>query len=92
MHDADTPITLNTVRRVAFVAHCLVNQNAKVQEFARAAGVVPGVIERLRAHGYRLQQLPCPEMAFAGINRWWQERESTTRRITVGTAKSWPRT
>ncbi len=75
MHDADTPITLNTVRRVAFVAHCLVNQNAKVQEFARAAGVVPGVIERLRAHGYRLQQLPCPEMAFAGVNRWWQGRE-----------------
>ncbi len=70
-----TPVTFNTVRRVAFVAHCLVNQNAKVQEFARSAGVVPGVVERLRRHGYRIQQLPCPEMAFAGVNRWWQGRE-----------------
>lgn len=70
-----TPVTLSTTRRVAYVAHCLVNQNAKVQEFARAAGAVPGVIERLRTHGYRIQQLPCPEMAFAGVNRWWQGRE-----------------
>ncbi|MSY75813.1 MAG: hypothetical protein F2659_00965, partial [Actinobacteria bacterium] len=75
MTETATPVSVATTRRVAFVAHCLVNQNAKVQEFARSPGVVPGVVERLRKHSYRIQQLPCPEMAFAGVNRWWQGRE-----------------
>ena len=73
--DPAVEVAINVTKRVAFVAHCLVNQNAKVQEFARSPGVVPGVIERLRKYAYRIQQLPCPEMAFAGVNRWWQGRE-----------------
>ena len=54
-------------RRVAFVAHCLVNQNAKVSEFAKCAGVVAPLVERLRANGYEIQQLPCPEMSYLGV-------------------------
>lgn len=72
------PVTIRVSageRRVALVAHCLVNQNAKVDEFARTAGAVPGVIDLLRRHGYRISQLPCPEMAFAGVGRWWQGKE-----------------
>jgi len=60
---------------MAVVAHCLLNQNAKVDEFARTAGAVPGVVDLLRSHGYRVHQLPCPEMAFAGVGRWWQGKE-----------------
>ena len=66
---------VDTSRRVAFVAHCLVNQNAKVSEFARCPGVVVPLVERLREHGYEIQQLPCPEMSFLGVGRWWQSRE-----------------
>lgn len=62
-------------RRVAYVAHCLANQNAKVSEFARCAGMVTPLVDRLRAHGYEIQQLPCPEMSFLGVARWWQSRE-----------------
>lgn len=62
-------------RRVAFVAHCLANQNAKVSEFAKCAGVVTPLVECLRRNGYELQQLPCPEMSFLGVSRWWQSRE-----------------
>ena len=62
-------------RRVAYVAHCLVNQNAKVSEFAKCAGVVAPLVERLRANGYEIQQLPCPEMSYLGVVRWWQSRE-----------------
>jgi predicted secreted protein len=62
-------------RRVAYVAHCLANQNAKVSEFAKCAGVVTPLVQRLRAHGYEIQQLPCPEMSFLGVSRWWQSRE-----------------
>jgi predicted secreted protein len=62
-------------RRVAYVAHCLANQNAKVSEFAKCAGVVTPLIQRLRANGYEIQQLPCPEMSYLGVSRWWQSRE-----------------
>ncbi len=58
-------------RRVALLANCLLNQNAKVCEGARYRGQATPVIEALRARGYQLQQLPCPELAFAGARRWW---------------------
>ena len=58
-------------RKVALLANCLLNQNAKVCEGARYPGVASPVVEALRKHGYQLQQLPCPELAFAGVRRWW---------------------
>ena len=58
-------------RKVALLANCLLNQNAKVCDGARYRGVVSPVVEALRRRGYILQQLPCPELAFAGVRRWW---------------------
>jgi len=58
-------------RKVALVANCLLNQNAKVCQGANYPGVVSPVVAALRARGYVLQQLPCPELAFAGVRRWW---------------------
>lgn len=58
-------------RKVALLANCLLNQNAKVCEGARYRGVVNPVVEALRSRGYELLQLPCPELAFAGARRWW---------------------
>jgi predicted secreted protein len=57
--------------KVSLIANCLLNQNAKVCEGARYRGVVSPVVEALLSRGYRLQQLPCPELAFAGVRRWW---------------------
>lgn len=62
-------------RKVAFVAHCLVNQNAKVAEFARLPGVVSPVVDLLRKEGYVIEQLPCPEMLFMGLTRWWTTKD-----------------
>ena len=67
---------LNTVdssshQKVALLANCLLNQNAKVCEGAHYRGVVSPVVEALRARGYTIVQLPCPELAFAGVRRWW---------------------
>jgi predicted secreted protein len=56
---------------VALLANCLLNQNAKVCEGARYPGVANPVVEALLSRGYQLQQLPCPELAFAGARRWW---------------------
>jgi predicted secreted protein len=58
-------------RKVALLANCLLNQNAKVCQGANYPGVVSPVVEALRSRGYHLQQLPCPELAFAGVRRWW---------------------
>ncbi len=60
---------------VVYLAHCLLNANAKVDEGARCPGVfVPG-LELLRQHGATLRQLPCPELAFGGTRRFWAVRE-----------------
>jgi predicted secreted protein len=60
---------------VAFVAHCLLNQNSKVGDGAHCAGIYSPVIDVLRAKGWRIEQMPCPELAFTGLNRFWAVRE-----------------
>jgi predicted secreted protein len=62
-------------RGVAFVAHCLLNQNSKAGEGAYCAGISAPVVEALRVRGWRIEQMPCPELAFAGLSRWWMVRE-----------------
>jgi len=63
------------VARVAFVAHCLLNQNSRVRGAATCAGVYSPAVDELRAHGWEIAQMPCPELAFAGLNRFWAVRE-----------------
>ncbi len=60
---------------VAFVGHCLLNQNAKVEGGARCPGIYSPLVDVLRTHGWRIEQLPCPELAFTGLNRFWAVRE-----------------
>ena len=60
---------------VAFVAHCLLNQNSKVGDGAHCAGVYSPVVNVLRDKGWRIEQMPCPELAFTGLNRFWAVRE-----------------
>lgn len=80
--------------RVAFVAHCVLNQNSRVAGGAYCPGVDTPFVAELRARGWRLHQLPCPELAFAGLNRFWAVREQYDtiafrrhcRRIVTGVA------
>jgi predicted secreted protein len=60
---------------VAFVAHCLLNQNSKTEGGARCPGVYSPLVEEIRARGWRFEQMPCPELAFTGLNRFWAVRE-----------------
>jgi predicted secreted protein len=63
------------MRRVAFIAHCLLNQNAKVEGGALTPDVWDPVIDLLNEHGYVIRQMPCPELAFGGARRFWGVRE-----------------
>lgn len=67
-------------RKVALVANCIINQNAKVDEYALYPAMVPGFASLLEKYGFGIEQMPCPEMYTAGIRRWWQvsEQYSTT--------------
>ena len=61
--------------RVAFVAHCMLNQNARVAGGAYCPGVYSPFVDALRADGWQLAQMPCPELGFAGLHRFWAVRE-----------------
>ena len=61
--------------KVAFIAHCLLNQNAKVEGGAKRPGMWEPVIDLLRERGYTIRQMPCPELAFGGARRFWGVRE-----------------
>src|SRR5690348_18089803 len=60
---------------VAFVAHCLLNQHSKCSGGARCPGVYSPLVGALRERGWQIQQMPCPELAFTGLNRFWAVRE-----------------
>jgi predicted secreted protein len=61
--------------KVAFVAHCMLNQNAKVVGGALCQGINPALVGQLRAHDWEIAQMPCPELTFTGLNRFWAVRE-----------------
>jgi predicted secreted protein len=65
---------------VAFVAHCLLNQNSKCSGGARCPGIYSPLVEVLRERGWRLEQMPCPELAFTGLHRFWAVKEQLDTR------------
>ena len=56
-------------RRIAFLAHCLLNQNAKVAGLATHSGVFAPLIPLLVDAGVGIVQLPCPEFVHLGPSR-----------------------
>lgn len=63
-------VRMKTNGRVALIAHCLLNQNSKPYLRARFPGAVWDILDVLRKHDFALFQLPCPEVAFTGLNRF----------------------
>jgi len=63
------------MKTVCYLAHCLLNANAKVDEGARCAGVCSPVLALLRDRDCTIRQMPCPELAFGGTHRFWAVRE-----------------
>ena len=69
LHTPD--VTESSSPGVAFVAHCLLNQNSKTDGGARCPGIYSPLVDLLRERGWRIEQMPCPEHAFLGMHRFW---------------------
>ena len=61
--------------KIALIAHCLLNQNAKVIGGAKRPGMWEPVVDLLVEHDWEILQMPCPELAFGGVRRFWWVRE-----------------
>jgi predicted secreted protein len=53
----------------------MLNQNAKTVGGALCPGVYSPLVTELRASGWQIAQMPCPELTFTGLNRFWAVRE-----------------
>ncbi len=62
-------------KRVILVAHCVLNQNAKIDRCAFYPGAVPNVLAALIEAGVGIIQMPCPELICLGL-AWQAERET----------------
>lgn len=62
-------------KRLALVAHCILNQNARVSGLAKRAGIIREVINAFIRNGVGVIQMPCPELAYAGLTRAPKTRE-----------------
>ena len=67
-------------RKILIVCHCVLNANAKVPPLAAVPGVFSDVILPCVDDGCGLFQLPCPETAYLGVNRWGMTKEQYDNR------------
>ena len=56
-------------QKVAFLAHCLLNQNAISDGTAVRPAGFPEMVSYLLEHGVDIVQLPCPELLCLGLDR-----------------------
>ncbi len=65
-------------KRVLLVAHCVLNQNAKIDRCAHYPGVIREAVEVLIQSGVGLIQMPCPELHCLGLDRQVDHEAVTT--------------
>lgn len=66
-------------KKVILVSHCILNQNAKLDECAHYPGAIREVIQLLIEQGFGIIQMPCPELIQLGLDR--QVDQSTNHTV-----------
>ena len=56
-------------KKVLFVSHCILNQNAKMDRCAYYSGPIYEIVRVLLEAGIGIIQMPCPELHFLGLDR-----------------------
>jgi predicted secreted protein len=65
-------------RKVILVAHCILNQNAKIDRCAHYPGAMREVTQKLLDAGIGIIQMPCPELCTLGLDRGVDKTAHTT--------------
>lgn len=53
-------------KKIVFISHCILNQNAKALEREKSSGSIKELVEILTQSGIGIVQLPCPQIDFNG--------------------------
>jgi len=61
--------------KIALLAHCILNQNSRVFGLAERSSAITEIIEFLIQNEIGILQMPCPELACAGILRLSKTKE-----------------
>ncbi len=56
-------------KKVMFVAHCILNQNARINTCAYTPASIPKIPETLLKRGIGIVQMTCPELGCLGLGR-----------------------
>lgn len=56
-------------RKIAVVAHCIINQNSRVFGLAERPSAITEVVKFLMHNDLGIIQMPCPELTYAGALR-----------------------
>jgi predicted secreted protein len=65
-------------KKVILVAHCILNQNAKIDRCARYPGAMREITQALLDAGIGIIQMPCPELLALGLDREVVKDKETT--------------
>ncbi len=75
-------------KQVLLVAHCVLNQNAKIDRCAHYPGMMNEVVKTLLEAGVGVLQMPCPELLYLGLARQ-VDRAAITTIETEDTRVAW---
>jgi predicted secreted protein len=65
-------------KQVLLAAHCVLNQNAKIDRCAHYPGMVHEVVNLFFEAGVGVIQMPCPELLYLGLDRQVDHAAVTT--------------
>lgn len=66
---------MNRGKRIIVLSHCILNANAKVYGLSTYPAVMKKLVNYLIDNNIAIIQLPCPEMALYGSQRWGHVKE-----------------
>jgi len=61
--------------KIALIANCLLNQNSRALGLAERSSVITEIVEFLARNEMGIIQMPCPELAYAGVTRQPQTKD-----------------
>jgi predicted secreted protein len=65
-------------KKIVLVAHCVLNQNSKIDGCAHYSGPIKEMTQLLMSAGCGIVQLPCPELMHLGLDRGADSQSART--------------